>query len=65
VLILHWLNSEYWGVSWPNIFAPSVWTVLAIVVSHIRASRQRERQQAELKQHVTDTHAGKPGSEAR
>jgi hypothetical protein len=24
--LLHWADAEYWGQSWPNIFAPSVWT---------------------------------------
>lgn len=32
---LHWLNVEYWGPSWPNIFAPNAWTILAIVISHL------------------------------
>jgi hypothetical protein len=41
--LLHWLNVEYWGVSWPNIFAPSVWTVLAIVIAHIHLLKRQDK----------------------
>ena len=53
-MILHWLNVEYWGQSWPNIFAPSVWVLPAVVISHIKAARQRERHHEDMKQHVTN-----------
>jgi hypothetical protein len=58
---LHWINVEYWASSWPNIFAPSIWTLPAVIIAHVRAYRQRERHHAEMKQHVTDTHRGGGG----
>lgn len=39
-VIIHWFNVEYWSVSWPNIFAPSFWTLLAVLIADIR-HRQR------------------------
>lgn len=30
----HWVDIEYWAQSWPNIFAPSAWTLLGISISH-------------------------------
>ncbi len=32
--ILSWFANEYWSVSWPNIFAPSIWTLLGIGLAH-------------------------------
>lgn len=48
-----------WNDLWPNTVAPSAWTLLAVTVSHVRTSRQRRREHAELKQHVTDTLGGR------
>lgn len=53
----------FWDDLWPNVVAPSLWTILAVGAAHVRSYRQRERQHREMKQHVTDTQAGKPGSE--
>lgn len=44
-----------WNDLWPNTVAPSAWTLLAIIASHVKAARQRQRHHEELKQHVTDT----------
>lgn len=32
--VVNWLTTQYWSVSWPNIFAPSIWTLFGIAVSH-------------------------------
>lgn len=56
--IRHWLDVELWGPMWPNMFAPSVITLLAVIVSHVKAHRQRERHHEELKQHVTAAAGG-------
>ena len=58
-MIWHWLNTELWGPMWPNMFAPSVITLAAVAVSHIRAHRQRERHHEDMKQHVTASTGGK------
>lgn len=42
--VLHWFNFEYWSVSWPNIFAPSVWTLLGFIVADIRHDRRMRRE---------------------
>jgi hypothetical protein len=40
---IHWINVEYWSASWPNVFAPSFWTLLGMTVSHAHlAHRQRK-----------------------
>ena len=52
-----------WDQLWPNVIAPSAWTILAVVVSHVRARRQRERHHAELTAHVTATAGGIPAGE--
>jgi hypothetical protein len=44
--LLHWLNVEYWTASWPNIFAPSIWTLLGIVVAHIHLMKRQDRHHA-------------------
>jgi len=57
---LHWLNVELWSPMWPNMFAPSLTTLPAVIISHVRATRQRERHQDEMKKHVTRTLGGAP-----
>jgi hypothetical protein len=54
----HWLNVHLWGPMWPNMFAPSASTVIAVVVSHVKAARQRERHHQDMKQHVTASVTG-------
>lgn len=48
---LHWFNMEYWGTSWPNIFAPSVYTILGFVVADIRNGHRAK----DTKLHHIDT----------
>lgn len=52
-----WLHSA-WSDLWPSIVAPSLWTILAITVSHIRTRRKLAGQHEAMKQHVTATMAG-------
>lgn len=33
------LNRDVWGPMWPNVFAPSVFTVLGIAVSHFKLKK--------------------------
>lgn len=60
-MIGHWLNTELWGPLWPNVFAPSVWVLPAVVISHVKAARQRERHHQDMKQHVTAATGGSDG----
>jgi hypothetical protein len=60
--LLHWADAEYWGQSWPNIFAPSVWTRGAVAVAHVRASRQRQRNHEDLKRHVSNMASERGGA---
>ena len=62
---LHWLNTELWGPLWPNVMAPSAWTLAAVIGTHLRAARQRERQHREMKEHVAALAAAKGESEGR
>jgi hypothetical protein len=50
---LSWLNIHLWGPMWPNMFAPSMVTLTAVIVSHIKAARQRERHHDDMKKHVS------------
>ena len=60
-MIWHWLNTELWGPMWPNIFAPSAITLAAVIVGHVRASRQRQRNHEDMKRHVTEQARGGGG----
>jgi hypothetical protein len=51
--VLAWLDRDLWQPMWPNMFAPSVITLAAIVISHVRRSRQARRHHEDLKAHVT------------
>jgi hypothetical protein len=62
-MILHWLDVELWAPMWPNMFAPSLITLAVVVVSHARARRHRDRQHADIKQHVTASVAGRSQGE--
>ena len=44
----HWFNVEYWAVSWPNIFAPSLWTLLGILASHVHSEMMHNKRQDEI-----------------
>lgn len=52
--IIHWLNVEIWGPMWPNIFAPSIFTLFGILISHIKMHRHINKKHAETKAHVSD-----------
>lgn len=41
-----------WSSLWPNIFAPSVWTLTGIGVSHIALRLHHNRKIEELKRHL-------------
>lgn len=41
---LVWFNNEYWATSWPNIFAPSLYTILGFVVADMRNARRHKAQ---------------------
>jgi hypothetical protein len=62
-VIWHWLNTELWGPIWPNTIAPSAWTLAAVIVSHVKAARQRERHHEDMKQHVTAATGGSDGND--
>lgn len=51
-----------WDQLWPNVIAPSAWTILAVMVSHAKAARQRERHHEDMKQHVTKVAGGSDDS---
>jgi hypothetical protein len=48
---LRWFNAEYWSMSWPNVFAPSVYTILGFTLADIRSNRRAHR----AKMHHIDT----------
>jgi len=48
----------FWNDLWPNTVAPSIWAILAIVISHVKAARQRQRHHEDMKQHVTNSTEG-------
>lgn len=50
-----WLKSV-WDQMWPNIFAPSVFTVLSVIGAHLRHMRQSRKQHAEVMKHIEDHH---------
>ena len=51
-MIWHWLNTELWGPMWPNMFAPSFVTLVAVVVSHLKRTRQAEHHHQAMKDHI-------------
>lgn len=52
-----------WDSLWPNTVAPSVWTLLAVIVSHVRATGQRRRNHEDMKKHVTAATGGSAGED--
>jgi len=60
-MIGHWLNTELWGPMWPNIAAPSLWTLAGIGLAHWRTRVHLRRHHEELKQHVSETINGSEG----
>lgn len=51
--LLHWADAEYWGQSWPNIFAPSVWT---------RGAAAAARNHEDMKRHVSNMASERGGA---
>jgi len=54
--MIHWLNIHLWGPIWPNMVAPSVWTLFGISLSHFRMKKHVNTKHDELKAHVTAQH---------
>ena len=52
--MLHWLNVELWGPMWPNIFAPSAVTLVAIVVSHMLHRKAMATHMDHLRTHIAE-----------
>lgn len=52
-----------WGTS-GNLVASAILTVPTIVITHLRAHRQRQRHHEDMKQHVTDSTGGSDGGQA-
>lgn len=44
---------NFWDDLWPNVIAPSAWTLAAITLSHVKRTAQAERHHREMKEHVT------------
>jgi hypothetical protein len=44
---------NFWNDLWPNVIAPSAWTLAAITVSHVKRTAQAERHHREMKEHIT------------
>lgn len=51
-----------WGTA-GNLVASAMLTVPAVIISHIRAYRQRERHHEDMKQHVTNSTGGPDGQD--
>lgn len=49
---MHWLYVEVWSPLWPNSVAPSIWTLLGILLSHYKLRKHIHRNRAELKEHI-------------
>jgi hypothetical protein len=52
---------NFWNDLWPNVIAPSAWTLAAITVSHVKRTAQAERHHREMKEHVTAVAGESPG----
>lgn len=46
-------GSGTWGTG-GNLVASAILTTPAVVIAHVRASRQRQRNHEDMKQHVTE-----------
>lgn len=42
-----------WDSLWPNMIAPSLWTLLGIGIAHVRTHRKLDAHHEDLKQHVS------------
>jgi hypothetical protein len=57
--------AHLWEALWPNVVAPSAWTLLGIGAHHVALRRQARRLHEETRAHVTRTAATDSGSEAK
>lgn len=60
-ILLDLFGPGTWGTA-GNLVASAILTVPAIVITHVRAHRQRQRHHEDMKQHVTATAAPKEPS---
>lgn len=44
--------NSLWAAMWPNVFAPSFWTLAGILASHLSLRRLHNRRFDELKTHL-------------
>lgn len=51
---MHWLTA-LWQAMWPNIFAPSFFTLAGVGWAHVRTKRHLTRQHEALKTHIDRT----------
>jgi hypothetical protein len=51
---MRWLD-VLWQAMWPNIFAPSAFSIAAVGWAHVRTKRHMTRQHEALKTHITRT----------
>ena len=44
----HWIVVDLWRNAWANFLTPSVFTIAAVIISHVRHRNHRDRQHAEV-----------------
>lgn len=44
--------THLWAAMWPNVFAPSAWTIAAVGVSHLLHHRRQTRHHGEMLAHI-------------
>jgi hypothetical protein len=47
----HWLLGDLWSPMWPNIFAPSAFSIGAVALSHLRLRAHVSRQARQTRAH--------------
>jgi len=50
--VQHWAKAV-WDAMWPNIFAPSFFTLLGYSLGHWRLRKHIDRRHEQMKEHVT------------
>lgn len=50
-----WFNRDLWAPMWPNMFAPSVITLVAVVFSHFRLKAHQKRNHEEQMQALNNS----------
>jgi hypothetical protein len=46
--------AQLWANLWPNMFAPSIWTLIGVAISHMHLKRHVNRKHDELKKHLSE-----------